>query len=116
MLFSAWIIDLQVCWGLNFGDWSLKFKNPKKKFYNKFYDARWAFYIMHRNRNHKPDIDSKSPFLFRLLNAYSRVPNSSLVPNNSPGSDGTIFLEIIVKYGLRYVLSSKISLTNVENK
>ena len=57
MLLSAWI---DFCWGLNFGDWSLKF-NPaaKKKVYNKFYDAKWAYYVMHRNRHHKPNISSK---------------------------------------------------------
>ena len=63
MLFSAWI-DFQVCWGLTFGDWSLRFKPPKKKIYNKFYDAKWAYYVMHRNRNHKPNISGKIVYYF----------------------------------------------------
>ena len=76
MLFSAWI-DFQVCWGLTFGDWSLKFKPPKKKIYNKFYDAKWAYYVMHRNRNHKPNISGKilNHFPFRYsFYAWNSLP------------------------------------------
>ena len=58
------IIGILVYFGLtealDFGDWSLKFLKNKKKLYNKFYDAKWAFYIMHKNRKHTPNIDSKT--------------------------------------------------------
>ena len=49
-------------WGINFGDWSLKFSHKPKKLlkYNKFYDPKWAFYVMHQKRHHKPDMNSKS--------------------------------------------------------
>ena len=57
MLLSAWI---ELVSGLGFGDWSLKFsKNKPKKLYNKFYDPKWAFYVMHQKRHHKPDMNSK---------------------------------------------------------
>ena len=60
MLLSAWI---EVVSGLGFGDWSLKFsKNKPKKLYNKFYDPKWAFYVMHEKRHHKPDMNSKTIF------------------------------------------------------
>ena len=61
MLLSAWI---ELVSGLGFGDWSLKFsKNKPKKLYNKFYDPKWAFYVMHQKRHHKPDMNSKTIFL-----------------------------------------------------
>ena len=56
MLFSAWI-DFQVCWGLTFGDWSLKFKPPKKKIYNKFYDAKWAQIFCYKIDSNSRKID-----------------------------------------------------------
>ena len=64
MLFSAWI---ELVSGLGFGDWSLKFsKNKPKKLYNKFYDPKWAFYVMHQKRHHKPDMNSKSILLISI--------------------------------------------------
>lgn len=60
MLLSAWI---ELVSGLGFGDWSLKFsKNKPKKLYNKFYDPKWAFYVMHEKRHHKPDMNIEDFF------------------------------------------------------
>jgi len=60
MLLSAWI---ELVSGLGFGDWSLKFsKNKPKKLYNKFYDPKWAFYVMHQKRHHKPDMNIEDFF------------------------------------------------------
>ena len=51
--------------GLNFADWSLKFAKPKKRsrpsptYLSKFYDPKWAFFVMDLHRHHKPNIDSE---------------------------------------------------------
>ena len=66
------LLDLSLA--LHFQDWSRKFVKPLllnfggtqteenlPKFYsNQFYDPQWAFHIMDRKRDYKPNIDSKS--------------------------------------------------------
>ena len=70
MLLSAWI---ELVSGLGFGDWSLKFsKNKPKKLYNKFYDPKWAFYVMHEKRHHKPDMNSKSILIIIIHSTFSK--------------------------------------------
>ena len=72
LLLIGLLLDLSLA--LHFQDWSRKFVKPLllnfersqtqenlPKFYtSQFYDPQWAFHIMDRKRNYKPNIDSKS--------------------------------------------------------
>ena len=88
------LLDLSLA--LHFQDWSRKFVKPLllnfggtqteenlPKFYsNQFYDPQWAFHIMDRKRDYKPNIDSKSKkknisLNFRHFSEIAKSKNTS---------------------------------------